>query len=125
MQNALRTVIFLCMMTAPILIGSIIFANVADTHYQNEMSIPSARFEQKKCNWYCHNKTCNHQTMLPNALTGDDGWYGAVIKVLADIGRYTDIGYAGANILVFCVAWPLITGALYTIAMWRMAWNLF
>lgn len=108
------------LLTAPVAVGSAVFLAVADTPFPARQPVEAARAD--RCTWACHDGTCRHTPVLPALLTGDDGAYGWTIRGLAALGRATGIGYAGANLLVFCVAWPTVTGGLYAVAVARWAW---
>jgi hypothetical protein len=76
--------------------------------------LPDEPYELRRCTWYCHNHGCNHRPVLPQALAGDRGLFGATVRLLHTAGRRISdqpgVGYGAANLLLFCALWP---GALY------------
>lgn len=60
--------------------------------------------------------------MLPSVITGDRALFGATIRSMYALGsllsKDRSRGYALANILVFCVAWPAVMYAL-----WVRSWQ--
>jgi hypothetical protein len=117
-----RLCIFIALMATPVVVGATVFLAVAATPYATGMTLPAQSPDRQRCNWACHNETCRHASVLPDVLAGDNGVYGRTIAALAYIGRATGIGYAGANIAVFCVVWPLVTGFIYAVAIGRHVW---
>lgn len=67
------------------------------------------------CNRYCHNKGCPHETILPDYISGNNGYFGDVIRLLKDAGGIIENilninagGYLIANLLIFCFIIPVI-----------------
>jgi hypothetical protein len=85
-------------------------------------AIPREAYRADRCTWYCHNHECRHRPVLPAALAGDRGLYGATIRGLFRAGSALSgdraRGYGAANLLLFCVAWP---GLMY--GLWVRAWR--
>lgn len=122
MRTLRRLLLTGALLTAPVGVGGAAFVYLADTPFTLDPALPRPAPLRDRCNWACHNGTCTHTPVLPAFLTGDDGAYGWTIRGLAALGRATGIGYAGANLLIFCVAWPAVTGGLYTVAVLRRVW---
>lgn len=78
-------------------------------------AIPREPFEPARCTWFCHNDGCRHAPRLPAALTSDRGLFGRAIVALKQMGAHTG-GYRAANLLVFCLAWPVLTYGLWGVA---------
>jgi hypothetical protein len=85
-------------------------------------SVPHERWEPRHCNWDCHNHGCRHRPKLPALITGDRYVFGTTIRGLYTLGRLFSrnrfVGYGIANLVVFCVVWPLL---MYWL--WVRAWT--
>jgi hypothetical protein len=86
-------------------------------------SLPRERATPSRCNWSCHNHGCPHKPVLPVALSGDSGLFGATVRALHAAGDRIapdapGIGYGIVNLIVFCLAWPAAMWALW-IVFWR------
>jgi hypothetical protein len=86
-------------------------------------SLPREAARPDRCTWACHNHGCRHRPVLPRLLSGDDGLFGATIRLLHGMGRVMapgrgNVGYGAANLLVFCLVWP---AGMY--ALWLVAWR--
>jgi hypothetical protein len=80
---------------------------------------PVERKDTHKCNWHCHNHGCRHgMRVVGPPIAGPlvkgqlKGLYGATIRGLKGTGRSRL-----ANLVVFCVVWPLVTGTLWLIVL--------
>ena len=72
-----------------------------------------------RCTWSCHNHGCDHPSRLPPVLS--EGIFNWTVLALHRMGdrispRDHFAGYRAANLLVFCVVWPVGMLALYVIA---------
>lgn len=84
-------------------------------------NVPEEPFLTGQCTWACHNHGCDHEAVLPDWLTSDQGLYGQTIRWLRRAGRHVgggNQGYAAANLILFCVVWPLLMYALYLALVW-------
>lgn len=90
-------------------------------------SIPAEARLAQRCSWACHNRACSHRPVLPAVITDDRYIFGATIRGLYSLGtlfsRDRFRGYAIANILVFCLAWPALMYALW-VSVWRQRWRI-
>jgi len=84
---------------------------------------PTPRKDKKSCNWYCHNQGCRHKMKvvgppLAGPLNANKtkllGLYGKTIDALHGSGAYRL-----ANIMVFCLLWPLLTGSLWFVVVFQ------
>ena len=75
------------------------------------------RFLSNICTRYCHgNAGCKHDAVLPDIITADKYLYGDIISGLFDIGEVLSSllginhtqGYELANLLIFCLAVPIV-----------------
>jgi hypothetical protein len=83
--------------------------------------VPHEPYRPDRCTWACHNHGCRHRSRLPRSIAGERGLYGATIAGLAGLGRALrpddpGTGYRAVNLLIYCVAWPSLTVALFAIA---------
>jgi hypothetical protein len=90
-------------------------------------TLPREARVESRCTWACHNRGCSHRPALPSVITGDRYVFGATIRGLFALGtlfsRDRFEGYAIANILVFCLAWPALMYALW-VRVWTQRENL-
>lgn len=90
-------------------------------------SLPREPWRAERCTWACHNRGCRHRPVLPAALTGDRGLFGATIRGLHAVGgglsRDRGVGYGAANLLLLCLGWPALMYGLW-VAAWRQHFEL-
>ncbi len=124
MRTLVRLLLFGAALAAPPVLAGGAFVAVLAAAGSDPTARSDAAYDPTRCTWYCHDHDCRHDARLPEVLAGNDGAFGLTIAGLAAAGRATGIGYTGMNLLVFCVAWPLITYLLYAVAVGRAIWNL-
>ncbi len=105
---------------APVVLLLAIFVYVVATpSFTLRTHLPVEALNPLRCTWFCHNHGCPHMAKLPAWLTSDAGLFGQTIKALyglgASISKTRGIGYGLANLLVYCVLWPTVTYALWTV----------
>jgi hypothetical protein len=109
----------------PLVVVAVLFAAILHARPTPgwRRAVPQERFFVEHCTWYCHNHGCRHHAVLPSWLTSDAGAFGATIRGLTSLGavlsRDRSTGYSLANIVVFCIAWPLGTYSLWLLALWQ------
>jgi len=113
---------FLALAFAPALLLAVLFAGVVHSRPTPlwRTAIPTEALRTDRCTWYCHNHGCPHAPVLPAWLASDRGAFGVALRGLYGFGDALSsdraTGYGLANLLVFCVAWPALTGGLWIVA---------
>lgn len=108
---------------SPLVVLSVIFVAVMHVRPVAPFrgSLPSEPYRPDRCTWHCHNHACSHRAILPGWLTADDGAYGFTIRALGSFGAHLSrdraVGYGLANLLLYCVAWPVSTYALWLVVL--------
>jgi hypothetical protein len=115
-----RLLALLPLLVVPVLFVAVLRAGAPTPLFRR--ALPDEPFRRERCTWYCHNHGCRHRPVLPRALAGDEGLFGATIHGLYGLGAVlvpgrAAAGYGAANLLVFCVLWPGGIYALYLVAL--------